>query len=77
MRIDIIVVLDIVFMIRRRDKERIKVDCIYPKPLQIIHLIQNALQIAPVKLPDSHGPGVLIPTFSMYSLVADVLIFVI
>ena len=49
MRIDIIIVLNIVFVIRWRYKKRVEIDDLHTELLKIIELIQHALQIAAVK----------------------------
>ena len=43
MRVDIIIILDIIFMIRGRYENRIKINHIHAQLLQIVHFVQNAL----------------------------------
>ena len=61
MGIDIIIILNIIFMVRGRYKKRVKIDDLNPKILQIIHFIQNTLQVSAIELPHTHGCRVLIP----------------
>ena len=71
-RINIIIILYIVLMIRRRYKNRIKIYHVHAQILQIIQLIPNSLDISPVKLPDSHKCRTLIPVLNLYCGVTDI-----
>ena len=75
MRIDIIIVLRIVFMIRRRYKKRIAIHHFHTKSLQIIQLVHNSLQIAPVELPHAHRLRITIPVIHLTHLFPNVEIF--
>ena len=54
MRIDIVIILNVIFMIRRRYKQRIEVDHLDPQFLQIIQFFKNTLQVSAVKPPHIH-----------------------
>ena len=45
MRVDIIIILNIIFVIGRGDKQGIEVNGIYSKLLKVVHLVQDALQV--------------------------------
>ena len=55
MRIDIIIILNIVLMVGRRYEKRIKINHINPQILQIIKLIHYPLQITAIEIPDIKG----------------------
>ena len=76
MRIYIIVILNIIFMIGRRYKQRIKINHIYPKILQIIHLIQHALQIPAIKFTHTHGCRIFVPILHFYCVIANIMVFI-
>ena len=50
MRINIIIVLYIILMVRRRHEQRIKVNHLDSKILQIVQLIYDSLQISAIKI---------------------------
>ena len=76
MRIDIIIVLNIVFVIRWRYKKRVEIDDLHTELLKIIELIQHALQIAAVKFPDAHAHGrQLIPVLHSCRPIPDIKVF--
>ena len=53
MRINVVIILNIIFVIGRRNKQGIKINNINAKILQIIHLIKYTLQITSIKfVPD-------------------------
>ena len=72
MRVDVLVVLGVVLVVRGRDKERIKVDDLDPEILQIGKLFPHAVQIAAVKIADIEGRGLLVPIFDVLHRKADV-----
>ena len=76
MRVDIVIILNIIFMIRGRHKQRIKIDHVHAQILQIVHLVEHTLQIAAVKLPHAHGCRIFVPVFHLHGLIPDVLVFI-
>ena len=60
-RIYVIVVLNIIFMIGRRDKERVKVNHFNAQILKVIQLIQNSLKIAAIEVTDIHVMRISLP----------------
>ena len=76
MGINVIIVLNIVFVIGRGHKQRIKVDHFHSKLFQIIQFIQHPLQIAPIKLPDRHRlRRLLVPVFDLLRSGAEIIVF--
>ena len=74
--IDVIIILNIIFMIRGRHKQRIKIDHVHAQILQIVHLVEHTLQIPAVKLPHAHGCRIFVPVFHLHGLITDVLVFI-
>ena len=57
-------------MVGGGDKDRIKINHIYPQPLQIVQLIPDPLQITAVEIPHIHGLRPAVPVLhSLYMLV--------
>ena len=77
MWIYIIIILYIIFMIRRRYKQRIKVNNIYSEIFKIIQLIPYALQISTVEFPDTHRFRILIPILYFIDMLSYIIIFII
>ena len=75
MRINIIIILSIIFMIRGGDKERIKINHLYPQILQIIQLIHNSLKISAVKIPDIQSSRRPVPVLYLCAGRSDIYIF--
>ena len=65
MRIDMLIVLAVIFVIGRRYKKRIAVYGIDAEILQIVQSADNALQIAPVEFTDVIRRGILVPGINM------------
>ena len=77
MRINIIIVLYIILMVRRRHEQRIKVNHLDSKILQIVQLIHDSLQISAIKVPDIHGCRSLTPILNFFTWSSDINIFII
>ena len=75
MRIDIIIILYIIFMIGRRYKEGIEIDHLNAEILQIIQLIHDTLQVPSIKVTDIHRRRKLIPVLYLRSRRSDIDIF--
>ena len=76
MRINVVIILNIIFVIGRRNKQGIKINNINAQILQIIHLVKNTLQITAVKFTDPHGwPDASPSPPRGTDLVPDILIF--
>ena len=75
-RIDIIIVLNVIFVIGRRNKEGIEVDHLDAKVLQIIHLVDHALQVTAVELTHVHGGRILIPILDLVHRLVNIRIFI-
>ena len=56
-----LVVLGIVLMARRRYEDRVHVDDVGPEPLQIIQVIDDALQVSAVEAVEITGRDRLVP----------------
>ena len=65
MGIDIIIILNVIFMIGRRNKKRVEVDHFHAKTFDIVQLVKNPLQIAAVKIIDIQRIRILVPVFHM------------
>ena len=76
MRINVVIILNIIFVIGRRNKQGIKINNINAKILQIIHLIKYTLQITSVKFTDPHAGRMLVPVLYADGFVPDILIFI-
>ena len=61
MRVYIIIILNIVFVVGRRDKQRIEVQDFHAQILQVIQLIDHSLQIPAIELPHPHLIRIFIP----------------
>ena len=72
MRINIIVILDIILMVGGRYKQRVKINHLHTQLLQIIQLFHHALKVAPVKSAHIHGMGHFIPVLHFSDRLADV-----
>ena len=72
MWINIIIILYIILMVRRRDKNRVKVDHIHPQILQIIQFVPDSLNVSTIKLPDPHKCRTLIPVCNFHSRIPNV-----
>ena len=71
-RVDVLIILGVVLVIRGRDKERIKVDDLDAEIFQIGKLFPHPVQVAAVKITDIEGRGLLIPIFDVLHRQADV-----
>ena len=67
MRINIIIILNIILMVTWGDKYRIQVNNLYSKILQVIQLIQNTLKITAIKFPDTHYRRNLSPVIYVHT----------
>ena len=74
-RIDIVVILNIIFMIGWGYKQRIKVNHFNPQILKIVQLIQNPLKISSVEITNVQGFRHLIPVFYLPARRANINIF--
>ncbi len=74
MRVNIVIILNVIFVIGGRNKKRVKINHIHAKFFQIIHLFQNSLQIASVEFPHSHSRRIFIPV--LHPLRLSVYIFI-
>ena len=75
MGIHIVIILNIIFVVGGRDKDRIQIENLHAQILQIIQLIHHPLEIAAVKTPHVHGIRKLLPVFHPDALIPDVKIF--
>ena len=76
-RIDKAVILRIIFVIGRRQKQRIKIDYLDPQFLQIIQLFPDPLQIPAVKIPDVKGFRKPVPVRDPVRMPAAVAVFMV
>ena len=75
MRVYGIIVLNIILMVGGRYKDGVKINYLHAQILQVVHLVQNALEIASVKFPDSHKFRIFVPVPYPGGTVPDVIIF--
>ena len=75
MRINIIIILYVIFVIGRRYKERIEINHLDAEILQIVQLIHDTLQVASIKVPDIHRRRELIPVLYLRGRRPDIEIF--
>ena len=67
MRIDVVIILTVVLVIGRRDKQRIEIDHFNSQILQIIQLVPHALKITAVEAAHIHGRRIGAPVgYLMY-----------
>ena len=76
MRIDIIIILYIIFMIGRRYEKRIEINDIHAQILQIVHFLQNACQVTTVKFTHAHNSRIFSPVRYTVYMLSDISIFV-
>ena len=74
MRINIIIILYIILMVGWRNEKRIKIDHLYAKLLQIIHLVKNALQIATIEIRHIHIFRITVPIRNLRHATSRILI---
>ena len=61
MGIDVLIVLGVIFMAGRRQKDGVEIDRLDAKLLQVVQLVHDPLEVAPVKLAVADGRGRLVP----------------
>ena len=77
MRVDMVVVLCVVFMVGGRNEQRVEINCLDAQILQVVELCLNALQIAAVEAADVELVGQFIPFHNPLGVSARVIIFVV
>ena len=77
MRIDMLIILAVVFMTGRGDKDRIQVQHLNAEILQVIQLIDDALQIAAVETADIRVGGDSIPVGNMLRMTDGIVILIV
>ena len=75
MGINVFVVLRVVFVAGRGQKNRVQVDCLNPQVLQIIQLFHDPLEVSAVELAVADGGGRLIPVVHFYNRTPHIIIF--
>ena len=76
MGINIIIVLNIVFMVGRGYEQRVKIDHLNPQLLQVVHLVQYALQVSSVELTDIHLCRIPSPVLYTVHRLPDIAVFI-
>ena len=76
MGINIIIVLNIVFMVGRGYEQRVKIDYLNAQLLQVVHLVQYALQVSSVELTDIHLCRIPSPVFYTVHRLPDIAVFI-
>ena len=76
MRIHIIIVLYIIFMIGGGYEDGVQINGIHAQILQVIQLVDNALQISSVEVPHIHVLGVPVPVPDMLDRLSDIAVLV-
>ena len=77
MGIDMLVILHIVFMAGGGDENRVQVQNLYAEGLQIVQLVQNALQVPAVKGPDVRVRGERGPVGDVLRMADGIIVFVV
>ena len=77
MRINMLVILAVVFVAGRGDKDRVQVEDLNPQVLKIIQLVQDALQVAAVEGADVGIRGGRVPVGNMLGMADGVIIFIV
>ena len=72
MGIDIVVVLNVIFVVGGRDKQGIEVNDLHSQILEIVQLLHDALQVTSVEAPHVHGRRVFIPVLHMFHRFSDI-----
>ena len=75
-RVDVPVVLRIILVIRRRHKERIEINHIDPKLLEIVQLVQHALQIPAIEAVHIHILRQAVPILHSLRMQPEIFIFI-
>ena len=76
MRINVIVVLYVIFIIGRRYEKRIEINNIHAQILQVVHFLQNTCQITAVKFTHAHNSRIFIPVCHTVYMLSDIGILV-
>ena len=75
MGIDVLVILGVVLVTGRGQKDGVEVDCLHPKRFQVIQLVDHSLQVSSVELPEAVGGGGLIPVLHAHNRTAVIFKF--
>ena len=73
--VNIIIVLNVILMVRGRDKQRVKINNIHPQILQVIQLVNHPLQVAPVKFPYIHLRRIALPILHPVNRLVNIQVF--
>ena len=76
-RIDMLIVLAVVFMTGRGDEDRVEVEGLNAQILQVIQLINDALQVTAVEGADVGIGGRGIPVGDVFGMAYGVLVFIV
>ena len=76
MGINIIIVLNIVFMVGWGYEQRVKINYLNAQLLQVVHLVQHALQISAVELTDIHLCRISSPVLYTVHRLPDIAVFI-
>ncbi len=76
MRIYIIIILNIIFMVRRRDKQRIEIQHFNPQFLQIVQFLDDSRQISAVKFAYAKVCRALFPLLYPLAIYLDIVILI-
>ena len=76
MGIDVIVVLNIVFVVGGRHEKRIEINNVDSEILEIVHLVENALQISAVEFADTHLRGIFIPVGNLLAVSVKICVLI-
>ena len=76
MRIHIIIVLYIIFMIGGGYEDGVQINGIHAQILQVIQLVDNALQISSIEISNIHILRVFVPVRDMLYRLPDIAVFV-
>ena len=77
MRVYMLIILNVIFMIAGRYKNRIQIYHFYAKVMKIIQLIHNALQVSAIKVPYIALLWKGIPFIYMPNLFSEIFVFII
>ena len=72
MRINVLIVLTVILVIGRRDKERIEVNDLDTEVLKIIEFFTNPRQISAIETADIHRRRILLPVLNLVNRTPDI-----
>ena len=63
MRVNVVIILNVIFVIGGGYKQRVEINNLHAQILEIVQFIHDPLQIPSIKVPDVHSLGRTVPVF--------------